>query len=181
MTDHLRWWKNWYLKLTPEGVRMYGNTDKTYRLGYEWLKDCSLIQDWGCGFTYFKTMCRPEQYYGIDGALNPLADKQADLLTYRSVTPGLFMRHVLEHNPDWQRVLDNALASFTQRMALVLYSPLSADRTYNTMIDGKDGAPCFSFARQDLIERFGAIKYRLDEKIPGTVPFHFEHIFYLEK
>jgi hypothetical protein len=33
------------------------------------------------------------------------------------------MRHILEHNYEWARVLDNALASFTQRMALILFTP----------------------------------------------------------
>lgn len=32
------------------------------------------------------------------------------------------MRHILEHNYEWARILDNALASFTQRMAPILFT-----------------------------------------------------------
>ena len=53
------------------------------------------------------------------GPLRRAAPKLWIFVQYRSSVPGIFMRHILEHNYEWARVLDSALASFTQRMALI--------------------------------------------------------------
>jgi hypothetical protein len=44
---------------------------------------------------------------------SPRCAEVVDLAHYRSNVPGIFMRHILEHNYEWARILDNALASFT--------------------------------------------------------------------
>ncbi|MPZ20855.1 MAG: hypothetical protein GEV06_23545 [Luteitalea sp.] len=69
-------------------------------------------------------MVRSNRYRGIDGTALPFCDEVVDLVQYRSTVPGIFMRHLLEHNDDWARVLDNALASLTERMVLDLSSPV---------------------------------------------------------
>jgi hypothetical protein len=61
-----------------------------------------------------------DRYRGIDGIPSPRCAEFVDLVQYRSSVPWIFMRHILEHNYEWARVLDNALASFTQRITLIL-------------------------------------------------------------
>ena len=99
----------------------YGQ-EPSYVLGMKWLAECEAVEDWGCGPAYAK-LFSTVPYTGIDGTPGA-ADVIADLSSYRSTTPGLFMRHILEHNYDWRDILENALASFTHRMVLILYRPL---------------------------------------------------------
>ena len=100
----------------------YGQED-SYVKGMKWLEPCSMVEDWGCGKMAYAKKYRDGPYIGIDGT-GPTADMIADLSTYRSQVPGLFMRGILEHNHDWRVILQNALDSFTQRMFLMLYRPL---------------------------------------------------------
>jgi hypothetical protein len=87
------------------------------------------------------------------------------------------MRHVLEHNPfDWRLILDNAVASFTKRMVLVLFTP-TADLT----ILLKDGdPPDASLSWLDLTARFDGLSVGHERLITGT-QYGVENIFYLEK
>lgn len=125
----------------------------SYELGAEWLAGCSAIEDWGCGAGCLRTLVEPERYRGIDGSASPFADEVVDLAEYRSETPGLFMRHVLEHDWRWAQILDNAVASFTERMVLILFSPLQAE----TREVGREAAaqvPVIGFRLEDVTERF---------------------------
>lgn len=141
-------WESWYAAVTePEA---YGDT-VTYRLGADWLADCPLVEDWGCGKGWLRQFVPAARYRGIDGSRSPFADDVVDLATYRSSVPGIFMRHVLEHNYDWRRILRNALASFTDRMALILFSPIElAGVTREIGYDDDPGVPILSFALPDL-------------------------------
>lgn len=124
----------------------------TYALGAEWLAPCESIEDWGCGKGWLRTIVDPERYKGIDGSHSPFADEIADLTEYRSNTPGLFMRHVLEHNFEWEKILSNALASFTQRMVLILFTPLS-DHTHDILWEPDPGVPNLSFKLEDITDK----------------------------
>jgi hypothetical protein len=58
-------WNNSYSKLrVPEP---YGDT-VTYRLGADWLRECNVVEDWGCGAGWFKQFCKAPTYIGIDGS-----------------------------------------------------------------------------------------------------------------
>ncbi len=114
-------WNGWYenLKLTDCGSFKYGDTS-TYEMGYNFLESCDKIEDWGCGAGGFKRFFKNlNKYVGVDGSKTPFADIKTDLLIYNSNVDGIFMRHVLEHNYEWKKILENALKSFTQRMCLV--------------------------------------------------------------
>jgi hypothetical protein len=92
-------WADWY-----QGVEKpwpYGDTT-TYEIGAAWLDGCALIEDWGCGAGWLRTLVPPDQYRGIDGTSSPFCDEVVDLVSYRSTVPAIFMRHVLEHNHDWR-------------------------------------------------------------------------------
>lgn len=125
----------------------YGDV-KTYELGAEFLKDCSSIEDWGCGRGYFRHHLTDflkkkglpglwMKYKGIDfgvdsnrQAQNHFADVIADLTTYRSdpQPEGIFIRHVLEHNYKWDAILANALNSATKKAYICIYTPMLEDR-----------------------------------------------------
>ena len=106
----------------------YGS-ESSYIVGMSWLDECLEVEDWGCSKAYSKRYCRG-QYRGIDGTPGA-ADEVAELNSYRSSTPGLFMRHVLEHNEDWRLILQNALDSFTQRMVLIVHRDFADEDIVN--------------------------------------------------
>ena len=92
----------------------YGDTT-SYAIGAAWLAECALIEDWGCGPGWLRTLLPVDRYRGIDGTASPCCDVVVDLIAYRSAVLWIFMRHVLEHNEAWSQILDNAVASFTER------------------------------------------------------------------
>lgn len=88
------------------------------------------------------------------------------------------MRHVLEHNPDWDIILDNALASFRKRFALVLFTPFSEET--HPLDDG--GLHDLSFRREDITDRFpSGCSYSEEHISPSDTQYGEEHVFYLEK
>jgi hypothetical protein len=111
-------WAAWYNK--DSSLAEYGDK-ATYEIGASFLKGLA-IEDWGCGRGWFKTL-HDGSYLGIDGTASEHADIVADLRLYRSKTPGLWLRHVLEHNREWNLVLENAVASASDRIAIVVFTP----------------------------------------------------------
>lgn len=157
--------------LTP---RPFGD-NTTYQLGADFIGELA-VQDWGCGLGWFRQFATG-LYRGIDGSRSPFADEVADLRDYRSQTPALFMRHVLEHNPfEWPVIVDNAVASFTQRMVLVLHTPMSEF----TFLIKDDAVPDVSLSWTELTDRFADVKYR-HEQLHTETFYGVENIFYLER
>ena len=157
----------------------YGDT-ATYEKGAAFLKGLA-IEDWGCGAGWFRRYV-DGPYRGIDGSASRFADDVVDLCSYISSTPGLFMRHVLEHNQDWQQILRNALASFGRRMVLVLFTPFS---NYTTVLCNRAyqpglSIPEISFARHDLVRELGPLLVG-EESLQTATQYGIEHVFYLEK
>ena len=91
-------WNSWYKDLKKEDIGSFRYSDTvTYQLGYDFLKDCSNIEDWGCGtggFKRFFTKENANKYIGIDGSITPFSDIKADLTQYTSKVDGIFMRHI---------------------------------------------------------------------------------------
>ena len=116
-------WAPWYDKPDIEQTR-YGDDDIAYQLGAEWHKGLS-VEDWGCGLGWFRRF-HDGPYLGIDGTASPFADIVTDL-TRRRLTvfnpQGIFLRGVLEHNVEWRKILDNALASATKRIFIGIFTP----------------------------------------------------------
>lgn len=178
-------WDRYYTNWAKERTHPFG-CDTTYRKGYEFLKGCSKIEDWGCGYGFFRTFCAPEQYRGLDCSCTPHADEQVDFVTYRSSVPGIFMRHVLEHNPDWKTVFANALNSFQHRMVLVLFTPL-VEETVQLLWDKDCGNPTYSFDFREIeavIKPFyetSKLLVNTEFHVPTRTMFKEEHLIYLEK
>lgn len=162
----------------------YADTE-TYRLGAEWLAECDLVADWGCGLGWLRNFVDGERYLGLDGSASDFADQVVDLAEHRADYAGVFMRHVIEHCHDWPKVLDNALASFTERMSLILFTPLVEDETRNLGDEpGYPGVPCYSFKLDDLLERFkvaGVKPVTVEQLRTSAARGNMETIFYLEK
>jgi hypothetical protein len=158
----------------------YGDTI-TYRLGARWLKDCEIVEDWGCGAGWFKQFCTPI-YIGLDGSDTKFANKKVDLKTYRSTSDGIFMRHVLEHNYEWRTILENALDSFQTRMCLILFTPLVPVTRTITTNPGYGNVPDISFALSELegIFRSHGISFT-HETFKTETQYGTETIIYLEK
>jgi len=111
-------WTPWYAGATEQTA--YADT-ATYAMAAEFL-DGLAVEDWGCGLGWFARYHRGP-YLGVDGTASPWCDEVDDLVTRRSDTPGLLLRHVLEHNVDWRAVLGNAVASATKRLVIVTFIP----------------------------------------------------------
>jgi hypothetical protein len=172
----------WAAKYDQAVTRQPYADTATYRLGADWLAGCGLVEDWGCGLGWLRTLIPEGRYRGLDGTASMFADEVVDLADYRSSVPGVFMRHVLEHNYGWQLVLDNAVASFTERMALILFTPM-APATHQIGPFGNDGidVPNISFRHQDLAGRFGSdVAWRFEDLKTGSF-YGTERIYYLER
>lgn len=175
----------WYSML---GAWKYDNVSKfnygddvTYRKGIAFLDGQGTIEDWGCGFSHARTFVTASPYVGLDGSSHH-ADKIVDLREYTSDTDCIFMRHVLEHNADWQRILANAMASFRKRMVLVIFTPFgSATRQIATSASVTSvPVPDISFRKEDLTAHFGRCAYS-EESLTTDTQYGTEHVFYLEK
>jgi glycosyltransferase involved in cell wall biosynthesis len=158
----------------------YGD-DVTYKRGMMFLDGQGAIEDWGCGFAHAKAFVNESLYVGIDGS-SKWADRIADLTEYRSDAECIFMRHVLEHNVEWKRILANAVSSFRKRMALILFTPFS--NTTHVIATSKTvtsfSIPDISFRKEDLTAYFEHLKYT-EESLETDTQYGIEHVFYIEK
>jgi hypothetical protein len=145
------------------------------------LEVCASVEDWGCGWGLFRAYLKDSvRYRGIDGSQSPFADEVADLCSYRSQVEGILLRHVLEHNPAWEQVLENALCSFTKRLVIVLFTPFT-DVTQVIGYNETMGVPDLAFAKTDLIRRFTGLRWQLEENLRTNTQYGVEHVFYLER
>lgn len=149
----------------------YGGDDLSYRKAAEFLDD-GPVEDWGCGAAYAKRFFKCH-YTGIDGAPG-FADKVADLRTYTSTTNGILVRHVLEHNLEWERILVNALAS-ARKVALVIFTPFG-NKTKQIAWNSGYEVPDISFRKEDLTRHFAA--YR-EETFKSVTQYGQETVFYI--
>jgi hypothetical protein len=95
------------------------------------------------------------------------------------------MRHVIEHNPHWEKILKNAVNSFNKKMILIIFTPFmdktqiisqinNWQNTGITMID-------IAFKKEDITKFFSSIEWTCEENIPTDTQYNVEHIFYLNK
>ena len=171
-------WGRWYRGVKKP--RPYGDTT-TYKLAADWLKDCETIQDWGSGLGWFRRFVPESKYTAIDGTKNPFVDKVADLCEYHSSVGGIMMRHVLEHNYDWRKILTNAMGSFSKKFCLIIFTPFS-DETHEIAHNRKHNVdvPDIAFRKEDIEEYFKGLKWRT-ESLKTRTGYGVEHIYYINK
>jgi hypothetical protein len=170
-------WASWYRELNEPWP--YGDTT-SYEIGAAWLAACALTEDWGCGAGWLSTLIPSGRYRGVDGTPSACCSEVVDLVHYRSTVPAVFMRHILEHNYEWAKILDNALASFTERMVLILFTPERV-ATEQIAFSPEIGVPDIAFRLADITERFPPdVTYGL-QRISSATQYGCETILLLER
>ena len=88
------------------------------------------------------------------------------------------MRHILEHNFEWEKILKNALASYQKKMVLVLFTPF-AEQTHSIGMSW-GCIPDLSFRKEDLLEHLNGHSFT-EESIQSGTQYGTEHFFYLTR
>lgn len=151
---------------------------ETYEKPISWLLEtCESIEDWGCGMAWGRRYAAG-RYKGIDGSPDAaqFADEICDLRDYHSEVDGIFMRHILEHNWDWETILGNVMGSFRKRLTLILFTPFG-DVTQPLQ---PWGLIDMSFREEDITRFFEGCSFRV-ESVKTDTQYGVEHIFYVER
>lgn len=151
----------------------------TYRIAAAFLSDVPQVEDWGCGTGAFKEFCLVD-YVGVDGSKSPYVDRVANLATYRSRAAGIHLRHVLEHNHDWEAILANAVASSDQKLCVCLFTPF-APSTVEIATNTEIGVPVLSLPRREIEKHFEGLSWRLLENIPTNTEYQQEQVYLVWK
>jgi hypothetical protein len=176
-------WDGWYEDV--ETASVYGSIE-TYRLAAEWLARCALVEDWGAGKGGFSIFRDRKTIRGIDGSPTPWADVVTDLAGYSGDCDGLLIRHVLEHNraPVWQQILGNALGSFRERAAIIVFTPFDeCDEECELAFCNPPGVPDLSLRSDEFLGVLlsaGGFTIR-NEVVKTETTYGSETIIYLER
>jgi hypothetical protein len=169
-------WDRFYESVAD--AQLYGD-QVSYERAAEFLADVREVEDWGCGLGGFRKFCRT-RYIGVDGSESRFADRIADLANYRSEADGILIRHVLEHDYRWRKILDNAVVSFRSKMCLVLFTPLTA-KTSEIAYNHDYAVPDIAFRQEDITSRFGLASWTAETNLHTDTQYGVEHIFYLTR
>lgn len=173
-------WNEWYKGIPDKDPTpsLYAEAT-TYRMAASFFADVDVVEDWGCGRGGFKIFCL-SKYVGVDGSRTPFADKVVDLCTYQTRVDGVLLRHVLEHNYNWESILSNAIKSFDCKLCIVLFTPFAESTTeiaQNRHI-GVD-VPDLSLARSEIEKHFNGLRWKLVADIATKSQYKVEHIYYV--
>jgi hypothetical protein len=160
----------------------YGD-ETTYKKAVEFIDGPWDVEDWGCGTAWAKKFVNRGRYIGIDGSWSLHCNIVADLRTYRSSAGGIMIRHILEHNYDWKKILENALASFQKKFCLILFtpfSPITQTLQMSKVGGGNATVPDLSFRKEDLLEFFNPFSFT-EETLQTATQYGIEHIFYIQR
>ena len=172
---------NWEYYKDHTEPSQYGDKT-TYIKAAEWLDGCGpVVQDWGCGTGWASRYFTKSRYVGVDGSWSRFADVVADLRLYESSCDGILLRHVLEHDLDWLMILENAVRSFTKRLAIVFFIPLEPATKFHS--NEGNGAPILYVSRQGVMRALKGLYVREEvvSDLELTYPFHKETILYVER
>lgn len=159
-TANLGKWDRWYGLLDPDQPEPYGDSP-TYGLAAEFVAGLP-VSDWGCGKGWLRRLIPPVLYHGVDGSASPFADEIADLAEYRTSSPAIVLRHVLEHDYRWREILRNAAAAAEHRLVVILFTP-TGEQTTEIAWNEDPGVPDLSFAVADLLAELDAFDVEVVE------------------
>jgi hypothetical protein len=175
MNSNVGKWDNWYRDLSADkDAPLYGDAT-TYLMAATFLADVSEVEDWGCGRGGFRHFCLTN-YIGVDGSKTPFADKIVDLCAYSSVAEGILIRHILEHNFQWEKILSGALRSFQRKVCLILFTPFASE-TKQIGFTADVGVPDISFSRNDIEQNFSEVRWKLIRDIKTSSQYGVEHVY----
>lgn len=155
-------------------------------------EEVKTLEDWGCGICICQKYFRPDiSYTGVDGTKVLETVKVADLNEYKSKVDAIFMRHVLEHNPNWRQMLQNLLDSFTRKAIIMVFTPFSKEAHDTSVPSGyvgvnnkgeKVSVPDINMVRSDFEEilKKNNVSYAVKEMNTKTV-YGMDTVFYLSK
>jgi len=169
-------WEHHYRRLKRPG---YYADPASYVTAAEFLAPCASIEDWGCGKGGMR-LHWGKGYLGVDGSASQFADVVADLADYRSDTPGILVRHVLEHDVNWEMILANAVASFRERMVLVLFTPMQEQTTVLQWVRGYRKVPDIGFAAADIERHFEGLIWTARD-VESKTDYGVERIYQIER
>jgi hypothetical protein len=170
-------WDEWYR--SSDAAEPFGDTE-SYRIGADYLDDCEMVEDWGCGKGWFFNF-RTRNCLGIDGSRSTFAGRVVNLEEYTSSVDGIFMRHVLEHNYQWKKILRNAIQSFDKKMVLAIFTPWSDGETKEIRFVDRVGVPDISFSKHDVVEMLDGLDWELLELDSPQTIYGQEHVFLVRK
>jgi len=178
------WWPDLYGHL--DEPRSYPGNPDTYKIAGGFFAGEKLVEEWGCATTWGKQFI-PAPYRGVDGGPSKFVDVVADLREYSSDVPNAIIRHVLEHNWDWRKILDNFMGSFTEKAAIILFIPMGRhdiNRSFENRVDEPKTPPGLQLDEVsfwDLVSRPGVSVVRDEVLTNDTPPFGYERIILLER
>jgi hypothetical protein len=126
----------------------------TYEMAAEIFKECQHVADWGCGRCFFRQYVGTDRYIGVDGSPSPLTDIVTDLAEFSDapLVGGVMLRHVLEHDWKWKKILSNAAASFGKVLVIILFTPWSDGETKDIAFDHPEiDCPDLAFSRAEFM------------------------------
>ena len=173
-------WDAWYkdVQRTENDAFLYGDA-LTYRMAASFFADVDVVEDWGCGRGGFRNFCT-SRYVGVDGSRTPYADKIADLADYRTDAEGILLRHVLEHDYNWEKILANAVKSFRRKLCIVLFTDFSEstrELAHNKAL-GVD-VPDLSFAQADIEKHLAGNHFKLVKGLVTKSQYKIEHVYFV--
>ena len=155
----------------------YGD-ETSYKKAIEFLDGPHVIEDWGCGTAWARKYVERGRYVGIDGSWSLHCDLLRDLRTYRSTADAILMRHILEHNWEWKKILSNALASFHKKFCLIIFTPFGPET--RSIATTWETIPDLSFRKEDLLEFLKPYEFK-EESLQSGTQYGVEHLFYITR
>lgn len=160
-----------------------GDDDTTYRRAAAWLDhEGWVVEDWGGGKGWARQFFAHARYRVIDGSMPSSKSGdvlRADLQTYRSRVDGILLRHVLEHNHNWLRILENAKGSARHRLVLVIFTPFSSGPTRQIATNWQE-IPDLSFNKEELLAPLAGWKV-VGETYQTRTQYRLETVLFAEK
>lgn len=175
-------WDPFYKDLEKGKPGHYIDT-ATYRMGVDFLSDCKIVEDWGCGKGWFAYKAGDTfKVVGIDGSQTPFADRVVDLEDYVSKVDGIFIRGVIEHNYNWDIILENALKSANKKLFLAIFTPMEkGDKAIEIDFVSSYQVPDLSLPTavlEKMLSKYGTFT---KEEIESDTAYHVETIYRVTK
>lgn len=148
---------------------------ESYERACSWLDQPDwTVEDWGCGCAFARRYFRQAKYIGIDGSQNDFADLCPVDVSERDSRPdAILLRHVLEHNEGWIKLLGNAVRCAQKRLVLVFFIPFGSEtKIINRSTDPKYlGVVDIQFRLLDVLSALKGLKVRTDPVGSDTIMF----------
>ena len=153
-------WEPWFRE--EPNPRSFGDTE-SYGIACEMLDSHGVVEDWGCGCAYAKRFFKLASYIGVDGSYSEHCDIVDDLRTRESNPDGILLRHILEHNIQWESLLVNAMNCTKSKLVIVFFLPFGTIEGEHKADDR--GIVTFSLRRDAVFDVLKHQNFSVSEQI----------------